>query len=532
MTPSKAVKLAVANMILDGLDDVLPTPIEIELLRNNLKLKRRLETVTLKKINSYLDPSLSPKFDFDRLSLLPISHVLVPKKEAFDFRKIAIIRPEDLAVYQAIAIMIAEPFEKARSDIARGRIFSHRFKPNINKGQLFSPKHNIRSFQSESAKISKRKSFNYIVKCDIANFYDRVNFHRIESTLLTTNGLNESLVKLINQILLHWAKRDSYGLPVGSNGSRVLAEVSLLNVDRSLKDANIKFIRFVDDFRIFTKTATEAHSALAMLIELLDREGLFINTRKSSIKRLDVAKPQENISSQENVRAENIVIKEFRIFAGYGGTIPIKFRTPTRISQKKYLKIKLNKSIDKIRDDDFAHPEQIRDVLFGIIVQEKFTKLITACDLVEMFPQFYTLLVDMLIKNAEHIPQELKKTIAKRFADKLKNEEFLSEFTKASLINLVGHPNFFDRDSIMHFIRSLRMNAGTYLSRTAFDAAQNLDKRVDALEIRDFFDRSNEWERRRIISLMSKALSPPEYSAWRRAIKTYVSNDPFALAID
>ena len=253
----KAVELAVANMISDGLDDVLSTPIEIELLRKDLKLGEKLEEISLQKIELYLKSPQS-KNAFDRLSLLPISHVLVPKKEAFDFRKIAIIRPEDLAVYQAIAIMIAEPFEKARGDVSRDRIFSYRFRPDMKKGQLFSPKHNFRSFQSASAKKSMLSSVNYIVKCDIANFYDRVNIHRIESTLLTISDLNKEFAKLINQILLHWAKRDSYGLPIGSNGSRVLAEVALFNVDRSLKDAGIRFVRFVDDFRIFTKTATEA----------------------------------------------------------------------------------------------------------------------------------------------------------------------------------------------------------------------------------------------------------------------------------
>ena len=530
MTLREAVMLAVENMISDGLDDVLSTPVEIELLRGDPELKKTLEEVSLRKIQLYLKPP-SKKSAFDQLSLLPISHVLVPKKEAFDFRKVAIIRPEDLVVYQAVVIMVAEAFEKAREKVSKNRIFSYRFRPNIKKGQLFNPRHNFRSFQSASAKKSKSKSVNYIVKCDVANFYDRINIHRIESTLLTIRGIDERFVALINQILLHWAKRDSYGLPVGSNGSRVLAEVALFNVDKSLKDAGIKFVRFVDDFRIFTKTATEAHSALARLIELLGREGLFINTRKSSIERLKEDKQQKEVRQQKEVQAEKVNIREFRIFAGYGGTIPIKFRAPAERSQGKYLQVDLTESINKIRAEDFASPEQIRDVLFAIIVQEKYEKLATACDLVEMFPQFYPFLVDMLIKNADNIPQELKKSIINRFSKKLKNEDFLAEFMKASLVTLIGHPEFFNRDTIMYLIRKLPRNTGTYLGRTVFDAAQNLDERVDALEIREYFARSNEWERRRIICLMSKTLPNQEYKAWLKAIRTYVSGDPFTSAL-
>ena len=534
MKPIKAVKLSIANIISDGLDDVLPPPIEIELLKNNPNIQERLETISTEKINSYLSSNHTARSfqnAFDQLSIFPISHILVPKKEAFDFRKIAIIRPEDLVVYHAIAAMIAEPFEKARSDIARGRIFSHRFKPNLKRGQLFSSIHNIRNFQATSVSISKQDSVKYIVKSDIANFYDRINIHRVESILLTTKDLNKRVVQLINQILLHWAKRNSYGLPIGSNGSRILAEVALYNVDRSLKEAGLKFIRFVDDYRIFTRTATEAHSALAMLIELLDREGLFINTRKSSIERLDETKPDKVIDRQEEVRPEKINIKEFRIFAGYGGTIPIKFRAPNKRSQEKYLKLNLDEVIKKIQNDDFAQPEQLRDVLYGMIIQEKYSELLTACDLVEMFPQFYPLFVDILIKKVDHIPQYLRAEIVNRISSKIKSENFLSEFIKASLIQLVGHREFFERDSIMHFIRDLRWNAGTYLGRATFDAAQNLSDRGDALEVREYFDRSNDWERRRIIRLMSNVLPEGEYRAWRRAIRPYVAKDPFAAAI-
>ena len=83
----------------------------------------------------------------------------------------------------------------------------------------------------------------------------------------------------------------------------------------------------------------------------------------------------------------------------------------------------------------------------------------------------------------------------------------------------------------MHVIRMLRRNAGAYLGRVAFDALQNLDDRRDALEVRDYFDRADEWERRRIILLMSVVLPKHEYRAWRRAIAPYVATDLLAPPI-
>ena len=519
-------------MVAEGLDDVLPTPFEMELLQKDVKLQRLLERISLEKLKAALDPKTKKPTDaLDKLALSPIGHVLVPKREAFDFRKIAVIRPEDLIVYQAIAFMIAEPFEKFRSSIARGRIFSYRFKPELKRGQIFDPRYNIRSFQHASVNKSSLKSVKYLVKCDIANFYDRANIHRIESTLLATSGVDGKHARLANQILLHWARRDSYGLPVGSNGSRVLAEVALFNVDTALKNSGIKFLRFVDDYRIFTGSASEAHSALAMLTELLSREGLFINTQKTSIERISTSKSTKQANGRDKEVAEKLEFKEFRIRGGYAGTIPIKFRMPTKRSQKKYLQVQLNKIIRKIDKEDFASPEQIRDLLYGIITQEKYTRIVDAINTVERFPQFYPLLVDTLIKNAEHIPDRSKIDIIKQFSAKIKKPDFLSEFTAASIVQLLGSPNYFNRDTIIDLIRGMRRNAGIYYGRILFDAARHLDQRVDALEIREYFDRSNEWEKRRIIRIMSKILPEEEYNAWKRAIKFYVSRDPFAASI-
>ena len=534
ITPKKAVALSLANIISDGLDDVLSEPFEIKLLRKSLEVQNSLKRKAEKKLTTYLQNTASPKSlkgAFDQLSLLPLSHVLVPKKEAFDFRKIAIISPEDLLLYQAIAIMIAEPFEIARRGFARQRIFSYRFKPDAAKGRLFNPVYNLRSFQAKSALMSKQRSNKYIVKSDISNFYDRINIHRLESTLLTMDGLDKHLAQLINQVLLHWARRDSYGIPTGSNASRVLAEVALFNVDRALVEADVKFVRFVDDYRIFARTATEAHATLAMLIDLLNREGLFINTRKSSIERLEKAKPDNILKSEKKVVAEKITVNEFRIFAGYGGVIPIKYRVPTQKSKEKYMKVDIRKLIHEIRNDDFARPEQLRDLLYGIVIQGQNDEVSTASDLVEMFPQFYPLFIDMLIKNAEHLPKEIKDEVSSRLSKRLLGEEFLPEYLRASLIHLLGSKEFFDRDSVMNYIRRLKWNVGTYLGRTSFDAAQNLQDRLDALEIRDYFDRSNDWERRRIILLMKKVLPKQEYNAWRRGIRTYIAKDCLALAI-
>ena len=246
---------------------------------------------------------------------------------------------------------------------------------------------------------------------------------------------------------------------------------------------------------------------------------------------MDIANVDHGGNRSNEVRAERIHVREFTIIGGYGGDIPIRFRRPAKRTQEKYLTFNLAETIKQIRKNDVVQPEQLRDVLYAIIVQGKFKKLMDAYELVEMFPQFFPFFVDMLTKNSDHIPIGLKNKLISIFSEKIKSEEFLPEFLEASLIKLVGHEHFFDRNTIMHIIRNMRRNAGTYLGRIAFDAVENLSDRGDALDVRDYFDRSNEWERRRIIKLMAKVLPRDEYRAWRRAIRPYIFKDPFALAI-
>ena len=173
-------------------------------------------------------------------------------------------------------------------DKSKNRVFSYRLGSYDEK--IFDRKYSFTSFKEVVSDKSKYKKNKVIVECDISNFYDRINIHRIESIL------NSNQNKLINSLLLFWANRDSYGLPVGSNASRILAEVALIEVDNYLVSKGVDFCRFVDDYRIFAKNAAEAHNSLALLIHRLSKEGLFLNTQKTKIR--NISEVSKNLESK------------------------------------------------------------------------------------------------------------------------------------------------------------------------------------------------------------------------------------------
>lgn len=182
------------------------------------------------------------------------------KKSLSDYRKCALIDIYDEIVYLTLVISIADEIEKKRINKSKNRVFSYRF--GSFKGKLFDDKFHCTAFRQRTLEKSKYTKNKVVVECDISNFYDRLNIHRIESILRSNPKIDVDIISLINELLLYWANRDSYGLPVASNASRILAEVALIEVDNYLFSKGIDFCRFVDDYRIFAKNAFEAHSIL------------------------------------------------------------------------------------------------------------------------------------------------------------------------------------------------------------------------------------------------------------------------------
>jgi hypothetical protein len=118
---------------------------------------------------------------------------------------------------------------------------------------------------------------------DISDFYQRIYFHRIENVLQDA-GCPNGQSELIKKIIKTTRARQSYGLPVGSTASRLLAECVLNDTDVLLRNMGVKFSRYVDDFRIAVPAGREAHSILCQLAEhLMVTEGLSLNVTKTRL---------------------------------------------------------------------------------------------------------------------------------------------------------------------------------------------------------------------------------------------------------
>lgn len=506
----EACNTAINNIIKEGTTDVelFKKPFEIKLLENN-EIRREIIENVIKSIK---------KCNFEELKISKIGHVIVPKKNLCDYRKCAWIDVIDEIKYLTLVLLMAKDIEVARDNKSNKKVFSYRLKTKGNNGYIFDNEYNYTSFRNRIAEKSKMKNKRIVVECDISNFYDRLNLHRLESILLSIEKIDKDAIKLLNEILLFWSNRDSYGLPVGSNASRILAEAALIEIDNYLISKNIDFCRFVDDYRIFAKSASEAHKNLAILVERLNKEGLFLNFSKTNIKELIKNDDKQKQEKKEN---KNFNVEVFnKIIRGYSGLIPLKFRELSDSEKNKFTNEDENENILKLKDTLLIDPKEFIVTIKIIVAKEKYDRLSEISEIIDRFPQFIPYYVDILIKYASKIPRNTINKI-KNNMSKWITEDEIPEYIKVYVIRLFSIDEFKDKEIVFRAFRNLKRNAGDYIGRAILESLENDLNRGEVIEIRDYYTRADIWEKREILKIVQKKLNVGENRPFFKDIKLH-----------
>lgn len=269
LTKEKSLELAVKNIAHYGDTDVFPYPIE-----NLIFFDAPSEAKTvLKHIDSTFDASL------ERFPLLAVKSLAAVGYSGFRWG--TQIDPIWNAYLLSQVLVIGEDIEKERITKSKNVIFSYRFKPDIANGQLFDRDIGWVQFQERSVELAR--SHQFVLECDISDFYPRIYHHRLENALKKATTKSE-VVRRIMVLIGRISEGVSYGLPVGGPAARLLSELLLNRIDRLLTAEGITFCRFVDDFHIFANSREEAYRHLVKLSELLlVNEGLSLQRSKTRI---------------------------------------------------------------------------------------------------------------------------------------------------------------------------------------------------------------------------------------------------------
>lgn len=262
-------KLAVKNIACLGDTDIFPFPIE-----NALFFDQGEKIIDILK-------------DIDRdfntwLANYPVTSIKTCVPVGYTgYRWATVIDPlwNGYLLYKVLTI--TEKIENGRIPISKDSVFSYRIKLDEKTGKIFNSDINWRLFYNKAIQIAE--NYSYIIKFDIADFYNRIYHHRLENSLERI-GADKDSVNRILKILQDISNNVSYGIPIGGNASRILAEVLLNPMDQLMTSKRIKFCRFVDDYIVFAKSKEEAYKILNWCADyLLRSEGLSLQKSKTQI---------------------------------------------------------------------------------------------------------------------------------------------------------------------------------------------------------------------------------------------------------
>ena len=212
---------------------------------------------------------------------------LLSPKAKYGFRVITQLDPLDFIIFAATVREIASDIEAFRVPINQNLVFSYRFAVDSN-GQLFDPNIGYRTFIEQTQFLLEDDEVEFVAVTDIADFYSRIYHHRLDNALQCATS-RQSHVRAIMHLLAGWNGTETFGIPVGNAISRLLAEITLSDVDEALLANEVRFIRFNDDYRIFARSYAEAYRHITFLAEILFRNhGLTLQPQKTDILKKEV----------------------------------------------------------------------------------------------------------------------------------------------------------------------------------------------------------------------------------------------------
>jgi hypothetical protein len=209
---------------------------------------------------------------------LPIT-INVIKPNGFN-RVGAILEPLDRLAYQLVVDLIAQESEKI---IDRRRVFSNKLIEQDIDGFMFEKSsESYNSFRNYIEGVCLTGEHNYVLRADIASYFDRLYQHVLGNLLYSTEA-NKKAISFLEKFLLQLSQSDSHGIVQGIFPSDFLGNFCLCAIDAQHSLIDIEFARYVDDMYIFFKNLNEAKVHRVRLANWLRKDGLTLNESKTKI---------------------------------------------------------------------------------------------------------------------------------------------------------------------------------------------------------------------------------------------------------
>lgn len=432
----------------------------------------------------------------------PLFRIEVPKGP-LAFRPGAVIPIQDRTVLSALVLLMAADVDKKLPE----SVFSWRLKnPIPKKGPIFREsditelpflkKKTIREevdpfegwyrlwpeFDEKTRRVFQLEGYRFLATSDIAAYFENIQLPILRDHLLNHIPHETALVNLMFLFLENWCDRTvegrahHRGIPQGNFISSFLGNVFLIPLDDAFmaleKELDIKYFRYMDDVRIFTKSREDARRCVLVMARTL--RSLHLNVQTAKTKIYDEHRGEiSRLLIDDRVDELSRIIGEIQDKHG-GGDVP----APDRGA---YLK-----SLNELAKRDSPAGQKLhgsRSPLEGISLRA-FIRWMTAHSLLESDAYVNRLLAEIaksadskltrkLIATARRFPR--KRGIETSVMNMIRDKQIIFPHQEAECLRALRYLSTLSSNTVDHCWkrvtkktedRYLRMEAAYLLSRT------------------------------------------------------------------
>lgn len=217
------------------------------------------------------------------------TRLYLPKPSGLQ-RPLSLLGVEDQILLQAIANKFATKLYKKRQRVELETVFSNK---------LASPRASIffmerwqttyRAFQKKCTEAFNQRD-RWSAHFDLSAFYDTIS-HDLLLSIVSLNNSTPYIRDAIKEWLQVWsadniAAMTGHGIPQGPIASNFLAEAFFLPIDLRLQKESFRYLRYVDDIRLFGRTENEVREAAILLEQECWHRGLIPQSAKFDVREL------------------------------------------------------------------------------------------------------------------------------------------------------------------------------------------------------------------------------------------------------
>ncbi len=219
-------------------------------------------------------------------SVKSLRKIWVPKRN-YLLRPGSIPALEDRIIFQALIDEIAPLLEAHVIPMAEEVVYSSRLHSSDNSERMFlHPRDLWLSFKDKAIEYSKSSEINFVLLTDIASYFENIDLRLLIDTV-NSAGVSPDFTDAVRRILSIWANGRTRGLPQMMAPCSLLANVYLSQVDRNMVLLGYKYIRYVDDIRIFVSSEVELRRALLDLTNQLKACYLDVQASKTKFEKVE-----------------------------------------------------------------------------------------------------------------------------------------------------------------------------------------------------------------------------------------------------